>query len=657
MEGAGGAMGLIKRMGTTQNLDLSKLSEGEQTQDLDQLSEELAKRAGIETLPRGTLLQGRYEIEQVLGVGGMSVVYRARDLHFKDVIRLCAIKEMFHSSPDSKTRQLKLKNFQREASLLATLSHPSIPKVYDYFTEGGRVYLVLEFVEGQDLESLLDSMTAPMHPEQALAIALQVCDVLEYLHSHKPEPIIFRDLKPSNIMLTPEDRVVLIDFGIARTLMDEKRGTMIGTEGYAPPEQYRGIATPRGDIYALAATLHHLLTKEDPRMHPPFSFEERPIRKYNPAVPPELEAAIQQALAYDPEDRYPTVRAFREALLAAVGEEVGTQGPTVVGRRTRTRVQTELLWKFQCEDEVRSSPFADQGVVVVGSYDRNIYALDAEQGRFLWKFATGAGVSSSPRVHEGMVVVGSEDHKVYCLDLGKGTVLWEAVTGGPVRSSPAILKDLVFVGSDDQHLYALDLKSGRVFWKGRTWGTVRSSPAVSDELVVVGAGDGYVYAYDAFSGSLRWKFRTSRPVISSPAIVEGVVYVGSADTFFYALDLRSGKPLWRFRAGDMILSSPAVADGTVYVGSVDGYLYALRARNGRLLWRFQVGGQVNSSPRVANGRVYFGAATGFVYCLEAEKGELLWHYPTEGPIVSSPAVVEDRVFIGSNDHHLYALRA
>src|SRR5512145_261572 len=226
----------------------------------------------------GVVLQGRYVIEGVLGIGGMSVVYRGRDLRFKDVVRPCAIKEMFQSAPDSNACLLNLKNFERESGLLATLQHPAIPKVYDFFEENGRIYLILELVTGKDLETLLDDAGDPLPEDRVARLAIQICDVLSYLHNHEPEPIVFRDMKPSNIMLTPEERVVLIDFGIARNLArGDRKGTMIGTEGYSPPEQYRGLAAPQGDLYALGATMHHLLTASDPRIETPFTFNERPL--------------------------------------------------------------------------------------------------------------------------------------------------------------------------------------------------------------------------------------------------------------------------------------------------------------------------------------------------------------------------------------------
>jgi serine/threonine protein kinase len=205
-------------------------------------------------LQSGALLVKRYDIQEVIGVGGMGSVYRARDLHFPNVTKLVAVKEMINMAPDPLIRQTIVQNFEREANILATLNHPSIPRIYDYFTEDDRSYLVLEFVHGKDLESIITDTNGFLQEEQVMTWAIELCDVLSFLHSHKPDPIIFRDMKPSNIMINSNGDVILVDFGIARTFQVGQKGTMIGTEGYSPPEQYRGEASPYADIYALGAT-------------------------------------------------------------------------------------------------------------------------------------------------------------------------------------------------------------------------------------------------------------------------------------------------------------------------------------------------------------------------------------------------------------------
>ena len=618
--------------------------------------------ATLQTLVAGTVLQNRYQIEEPIGIGGMSVVYRGRDLRFKDVVRYCAIKEMAQSAPDSNTRLLNLKNFEREAGLLATLQHPAIPKVYDFFEEAGRIYLVMELVVGSDLETVLELAHKPLDEARVGRWAVQICDVLHYLHNHTPATIVFRDMKPSNVMVVGDDRIVLIDFGIARNLnRTDRKGTMIGTEGYSPPEQYRGVAEPVGDLYALGATMHHLLTNTDPRLETPFTFQERPVRQVNPAVSQEMEAVIVKALEYDMAERWGSADELRSALLAIPGIGVGTMAPAtpaapavVKGKGSQS---TELVWSFKCEDEIRSSPCVSGGMLFVGCYDTNLYALDATRGEFRWKYATEGGISSSPAVWQDYVFVGSEDGALYGLDMRRGSLRWTFRIGKPVRSSPRVEDRVIFVGADDQHIYAIDGMRGTVIWKYRTWNPIRSSACINGQQIFIGGDDGHVYCLDARTGTVKWKQRTQQPVRSSPAMGEGLVYVGSLDQNFYALDAEGGWPAWRFRTGHYVNSSPAVVGSRVFVGGVDGVMYALDAKTGRLVWKHETGSQITSSPRVEGGRVYFGAVDGNVYCLDASQGTLLWKHATGAAVVSSPAVVEGVVYIGSLDHTVYALKA
>ena len=606
------------------------------------------------TLPKGTVLQGRYEIIRTVAIGGMSIVYQARDKRFTKVARLCAVKEMINSAPDPHLRELGIQNFEREANILATLSHPAIPKIFDCFSEGNRSYLILEFIEGQDLESLLQRTASFLPEEQIISWAIQICDVLSYIHSHKPNPIIFRDVKPSNIMLNNQDRIVLIDFGIAKVFQTGQKGTMIGTEGYSPPEQYKGIAEPRGDIYALGATMHHLLTQRDPRHEPPFTFHDYPPRSLNPEVSERLEAVVMKALQYEIEDRYSTAEEMKFALqtvLIARGDS-----PVTPGTAAFISGQGVLpFWEFACEDEVRSSPTVAEGILYVGAYDNNLYALDAKKGQFIWKYATEGGIASSPFVWRDMVFVGSEDRLLYALNARTGGLAWTCPTGERVRSSPRVEYNQVFFGSDDGHLYAVSAQSGRVTWKFQALKPIRSSPAISDDVVYFGSDDSHVYALDIQNGNLKWKFRANRGITSSPAIDEGLVFVGSTDWNVYALDAQRGWAIWRYRTNNAVTSSPAISEGCLYIGSVDGSLYAIDTKSGRLIWKFSAEGQITSSPAVAEGAVYFGSVDEHVYSVDVKTGKLRWSFKAGGPVPSSPFVADGIVYIGSTDNKVYAL--
>jgi serine/threonine protein kinase len=276
-----------------------------------------------EPLTSGTVLQNRYEIERLLGGGGMGMVYLAHDHRLAN--RPCAVKEMVDHFIDQQQRIEANDYFAREADTLAQLKHAAIPAITDRFDDQNRHYLVMEYVEGRNLEEEIAVRGGPLPEGLIIDIARQLCEVLAYLHGSTP-PVVYRDMKPSNVMLTPKGRVVLVDFGIARLFKSARKGTMIGTLGFAPPEQYQGVVDPRSDIYSLGATLHYVLTGRDPEKFPPFSFP--PIRDLRPEVSTNLAGAIDRALAYQAEARPASIQDFRDMLLygKGLGESRGAPG-------------------------------------------------------------------------------------------------------------------------------------------------------------------------------------------------------------------------------------------------------------------------------------------------------------------------------------------
>jgi serine/threonine protein kinase/ABC-type branched-subunit amino acid transport system substrate-binding protein len=281
------------------------------------------------SLTPGSRLQGgRYVIKKILGEGGMGAALLATDLRLDG--KAVVIKELISDNTDPAKRQEDVRNFKREVATLAHLDHPLIPNVTDHFQEGSRYFMVQEYVEGENLEERMDRVNQPMKEREALGYASEVLDILDYLSQETP-PIVHRDIKPANIIIgTKDKRAHLVDFGIARA--DETRNAQrkqtsaLGTPGYAPPEQYQGNADPRSDLYALAATLHHVLTNRDPRNHPPFTYP--PVRTLNPQLSPEIEKVLTRALINDINQRYQSAAAMRKDIDDILFKRFGVSGNT-----------------------------------------------------------------------------------------------------------------------------------------------------------------------------------------------------------------------------------------------------------------------------------------------------------------------------------------
>ncbi len=288
--------------------------------------------SGSQRLTRGAVLQNRYRVTRELGTGGMGAVYEAVDLRLDTTV---ALKQTF-STDDRLRRQ-----FEQEARLLAQLHHPCLPRVSDYFSENGRAFLVMQFISGPDLAQILSQQPGPFPRNQVIAWADQLLDALVYLHE-RDRQIIHRDIKPHNLKVMPNGRIALLDFGLAKTHATDHSTTnsshsIFGyTRRYSPPEQIRDLGTtPQSDIYALGATLYHLLTG----VKPPDSLERaaavgnretdplRPASQLNHLVDPALAQVLSQAMALNTKDRFKSAQQFREALRRVGRQDLSESSP------------------------------------------------------------------------------------------------------------------------------------------------------------------------------------------------------------------------------------------------------------------------------------------------------------------------------------------
>ena len=306
-------------------------------------------------LPNNTILRQRYEITNIVGKGGMGSIYLAEDLRLPG--RRCAVKEV---QPDpSATPELQeqaQQQFHQEASILARLDHPNLPKVSDFFTQDGRDYLVMDFVPGKDLRVVYDETWGqgiPLSQARVLGWAGQILDALTYLHEHDP-PVLHRDIKPSNIKLTPDNRIKLVDFGLVK-LMDQDDASTItvvhgkGSALYTPLEQYgadTGHTDVRSDIYALGATLYQLLTGQKPltaKARFLYPGRLRPPHEVNNAVSLKVSEAVFWALEMHPDDRPNNLTQLADVLLGDDSRPKHVDAPAGSGSVRAALIENQYL--------------------------------------------------------------------------------------------------------------------------------------------------------------------------------------------------------------------------------------------------------------------------------------------------------------------------
>lgn len=368
------------------------------------------------------------------------------------------------------------------------------------------------------------------------------------------------------------------------------------------------------------------------------------------------------------------------------------QGRTGVWQSSGLKSQPAVAWEFKTGGPVRSSPVVVEGVVYVGSYDGNFYALDAATGKQKWSFKTGGKVSGSAAVANGSVFFAGEDGNVYRLNAADGALMWSAKTpkAMPMAGSPAILNGTVFIGGGSASgserlgmtaspICGFDIQTGKLVWQSKGDGPQGYAAITTDgEKIYAGTGGSYYGSFDiatekqvgSFSGGHQARQFMSMTVdgdkLFIPVTMRGAVMCLDKDSKnhlqgkkWYSAMLDGQLDMELNQGGTFGYESftdLAVTDTTVFAGCNDGRLYTFDKETGKKGWTFETGGKVQSSPSVANGVVYFGSWDGNLYALDAASGNLLWKHSLGGRVISSPWPGDSTLYVGCDNGSVYALK-
>lgn len=331
--------------------------------------------------------------------------------------------------------------------------------------------------------------------------------------------------------------------------------------------------------------------------------------------------------------------------------------PTHIGISTSSAPDTnDVLWSYQTDYLISSSPIIAYGRVYASSLDGKIYCFDMMNGHLLWNYTTLGQITSTPVVANGTVYVGSQDSKFYCLDAEDGGLIWIYDTAFMIESSATIKDDKIFFGTSDGYLYCLNANTGSLIWSFPTGNVIWSSPAVTENYVYFGDLNGVFFCLDISDGGFVWSYITSSGIWSSPTVYEGRVFFGSNDNNVYCLNANDGSFIWSYDTGNEVHSSPAIAYGNVYIGSSGTGMYCLDVDNGDLVWEDVIKNGIWSPPSIADGKIFYATDgccgdPSFVFCLDAFNGEKIWEYNVGGliGIKSSPAIAAGKVVVTTGD--------
>ena len=351
-------------------------------------------------------------------------------------------------------------------------------------------------------------------------------------------------------------------------------------------------------------------------------------------------------------------------------QTVGADWSNFRGNRSLTGIapgilpdEPELLWTFEAEGAIVSSPVIADSRVYFGSDDGNIYCLDFRSGKLIWSYSTDYMIEAPPLVHDGIVYVGSNDFFFYALDALSGELKWkfetyEKIVGSAnVVRSPDGNRDWIIIGSHDAFIYAVDAKTGEKIWEFETNDRVNGSPAVIDDKIVFGGCDTILYVLDAATGqpTSRIELGGDSHIAASVGIDGHEVFFGHHGNEFVSIDLETEAILWRYPSPRFgFFSPPAITPDRVIFGGRDKQLHCVDRDTGLALWTFPTRRKIDSAPVVCDDKVIFGSGDGRLYVVRLEDGEEVWSYDIGQSIFSSPAVVDGIIIVGANDGRLYA---
>lgn len=653
--------------------------------------------SGKKEVGRGTVLDNRYEILGIIERGGMGAVYKALDRRLDNV---CAVKEMREHFEKEEYRIYAIEKFKSEALILSKLRHPNIPRVWDYFIENNRYYLVMDFIEGTNLHKILYSRPEKRCEEDEITNwAIQVCDVLSYLH-HQDPPIVYRDIKPANIMITKENRVMLVDFGIARIFKPKARGTMIGTQGYSPPEQYRGNVDTRSDIYALSATMHHMLSGKDPQLDAPFSFV--PIKELRSDISDHISAIIDKCLKFKREERFSSVDEMKDALEGKIKLTPSVEPPKQIP---------------PTEFEMPALEFPQEEVE-----DLSFVPPPPPPPPPVKKPAPGKIKPSEPsddlasELEKLLLSIEKKEKTRKPKNITRQPAL-KKPDEKPVESPPTEAED-IFFGSKEEvpqkpeefpktediiesfNEMDIDLGLGEDFELKEELTLEMESAEIPGSLSIESPEDieeeinaralfkeieakepeEIVPSAEFPPEKMPVKFKKSRPTVPFgpieiviPKIKKPPTSIPEIKTFDQAIDLSasqkrkeysipviSGKPELIPQSGTPTpkATSPQHSEWYMFRGDPlhTGKNSEARPCSGKLKWRFHTRGRIYSCSTIGlDGTIYSCSNDGCLYAMTPD-GKEKWRYTTDNAIYTTPLVVEGSgIYFGSEDNNFYAL--
>ena len=629
---------------------------------------------------------GRYQVLEEIGRGGMGIVYHAFEPTLKRSVALKVLAPHLSDQPGLISR------LKREAISAASLRHNHIALLFEFVQEESVAYLAMEYIAGPSLKQLLEK--EKISQERCISFLSQIASALDYAHSLG---VVHRDVKPSNILVGPEDHAMLVDFGLAEMTDNSvitPDGIVLGTPEYMSPEQAAGReATAQSDQYALATLAYEMLTGKAPFhykyaaaiVHAHIYELAPPPTENNPALPIAINPVFSRAFSKTPEDRYPTVTEFVYSLQKALDPEPASKAAhwktrvlpwmiatgllllVLIGTLFQTGTINRLFYGSDQKQLILPKNAAwgyDPGfvggpglisvnqVLLLSNPNGQLTALRTKDGSLLWKTNPSDLSYGAPAANQDLVFVGDQLERVEGLSLQSGGTVWSTKVTGQVQLAPVVYMDKLVTVTSKGYIYVLNAGNGRIIWSRPFVVGILSLNTAPNDLIV--SSSQYVYMLDINSGLLKWQFQAASTITARPVVSNGLLMVGTEQGLLHILNLASGVEEWRYQSKGTQLASPAVVGQYIYVPDESGMVTAIDMDKKQILWKYVSNSSLESTPLFYDGHLILGTNNGKILVLRAEDGYLVEEIQLNASIKTNPVIENNLIFIKSE--HIYAFK-
>lgn len=617
----------------------------------------------------GDLIDGRYSIVDPFHFTCSRAIYKVEDV--TEPGTYYSLREFFVLGEDMEKKDEIVYSFEEAAENFVSLSHPGLARVVDYFTEDNYLFIAYDYVEGKSILDFLNDFHSRIRqgiPEGLVVNwALKICDLLDYLHNRKPEPVYCIDFKPSYLIVSPDgDNITFINIGTPYIL--DAIGT-VDTDGSVYIDSLREeYKSPQRDIWCLGAIIYFLLTGKD--IQKGRATHVSPIEKTRPDLSAGFVEIMRQALGENQLSSYYSAKMLKRDLQEKCKSRpiksydfyydyrgIDLQSfnwNTYLGNNQRTnslgrgpRIPMKPAWTSLTRKGTKAylTPYEDN--VLVSFSDGELFQLEHETGKVKWHFKQSETINSPVIFKDVIYISSSSSQTVQAIKVGKGSPQWEVPAEGMVMSSPCVREDMAYEVTYDGCIIAIEIEEGEIFWSEPLEVRVISSPALDGDILFVSALNGIVYAINLEDRDFLWQFDTEGSLSASPTLLGDYVIVGNHEGFIFCIERQNGDLAWEYDLQGSVTQEIRGANDMIFAVTKKGIFHCFDPKEGELLWKVNLGHTFDYSFAVTNNKVYMLYPDNKIYCFDAFTGKLIDRTKLDEKIISLPLVFNGSLYIVS----------